>query len=229
MKSRRLFCLSIGGSIIVPDRIDVALVRRLVAFLRTRVQRGDRFVITVGGGALARDRQAAVRRAGVRDRDALHRIGMAAAMNNARFLREVCGSMADPVIHSEDALPRRLRFGVTFIRPMHPGRTTDFGAVKAATHFRCERLFNLTNVRQVYTKDPRKFRDAKPLKQLTWREYRKLIPRRATPGLKTPFDPVASRLAAQAGLTVVILDGRNLPNLRAALDERRFVGTTIRS
>lgn len=223
----KTFCLSIGGSIVVPDQVDATFVRRLVAFLRTRTRRGEQFVVTVGGGALARERQAAARRAGVREAGALHRIGMAAAMNNARFVREVCGSMADPVIYPEDALPRRLRYRVTFIRPMQPGRTTDFGAVKAAVHFHCERLFNLTNVDQVYTKDPRKFGNAKPLKSLTWRQYGKLIPSRATPGLKAPFDPVSSRLAAKAGVTVVILQGRDLANLKTAFDDRGFVGTVI--
>ncbi len=229
MKSRRLFCLSIGGSIIVPDQVDVALVRRLAAFLRTGVRRGDRFVISLGGGALARERQAAARRAGVRDADALHRIGIAAAVDNAHFVREAFGSIADPKLYQDEVLPRTVRYPVTFVIPTKPGKTTDYGAVKSATHFHCDRLFNVTNVKQVYTKDPRKFRDAKPLQQLTWRQYWKFIPRRATPGLKTPFDPVASRWAAKAKLTVVILDGRNLANLRAALDGRKFVGTTIQS
>ena len=48
------------------------------------------------------------------------------------------------------------------------------------------------------------------------------------PGKNTPFDPVATRRAAELGMTVIAADGRDLANLEALLDGRPFVGTTIR-
>ena len=42
-----------------------------------------------------------------------------------------------------------------------------------------------------------------------------------------PFDPVASKRAETLGLKVVCAAGRDLPNLRAILDGKPFVGTTI--
>ena len=48
-----------------------------------------------------------------------------------------------------------------------------------------------------------------------------------TPGMNLPFDPIASKLAADLGVTVKILDGKNLDNLARALDGKSFVGTTI--
>lgn len=230
MTSRRSsrICLSIGGSIIVPDQVDGAFVRRLRGVFLSLAAAKTQAVVTIGGGALARQWQAAARSAGVAEPAALDALGMAAVRINSRYVANVFGQLADPVLYPVTELPSTPRAPVTFVLPVFPGRTTDHVAVAAARHFRIRTIYNLTNVKQVYTKDPRKFRYAKPLTTLSWREYWKLIPRRATPGLKSPFDPVASRLAAKHGLNVVILDGRTLNNLRRALNNYSFVGTTIR-
>jgi len=50
-----------------------------------------------------------------------------------------------------------------------------------------------------------------------------------TPRMSAPFDPVASKLAQDLGVTVKILNGKNMTNLAKALDDKEFIGTTIRS
>ena len=87
----------------------------------------------------------------------------------------------------------------------------------------------MTNVDQVYDKDPKKFPDAKPLVATTWKSYRVLAGDKWTPGLNLPFDPIASKLADELGVTVKILNGNNLDNLAKALDGKEFKGTTIAS
>ena len=48
-----------------------------------------------------------------------------------------------------------------------------------------------------------------------------------TPGRNTPFDPIASAIAREHGMTVVCADGRNIPNTMAILRGQEYVGTTI--
>jgi uridylate kinase len=48
-----------------------------------------------------------------------------------------------------------------------------------------------------------------------------------TPGANLPFDPIASAKAEKAGMKVVCAAGRDLDNLVAILDGKRFVGTII--
>ena len=47
------------------------------------------------------------------------------------------------------------------------------------------------------------------------------------PGLNAPFDPIASRLAEENGMTVIAADGRNIENTRAILSDEPFEGTII--
>ena len=48
------------------------------------------------------------------------------------------------------------------------------------------------------------------------------------PGLNAPFDPIASGLAEEAGLSVICADGRNISNTIAILKDEEFEGTVIR-
>ena len=80
---------------------------------------------------------------------------------------------------------------------------------------------------QVYDKDPNKFPDAKPLKDISWAAYREMVGDVWKPGMNAPFDPIASKLAQEVGVNVKILNGKNLDNLALALDGKPFVGTMI--
>ena len=47
------------------------------------------------------------------------------------------------------------------------------------------------------------------------------------PGKNAPFDPIASRLAQDAGIKVICADGRNTQNTLAILNGEDFEGTVI--
>ena len=47
------------------------------------------------------------------------------------------------------------------------------------------------------------------------------------PGKNVPFDPIASKLAQEAGITVICADGRNIDNTIAILKGLSFEGSTI--
>jgi uridylate kinase len=79
----------------------------------------------------------------------------------------------------------------------------------------------------VHDKDPNKFPDAQPIEDITWSEFRKLVGNEWKPGLHAPFDPIASALAAEHGIEVVIADGTQIENVRAILEGRSFTGTLI--
>lgn len=54
-----------------------------------------------------------------------------------------------------------------------------------------------------------------------------LFPNEWIPGRNIPFDPIASCEAQNSGLEVVILNGKDLNNLRNYLDNKPFKGTII--
>jgi len=86
----------------------------------------------------------------------------------------------------------------------------------------------MTNVSYVYDKDPEEYRDAKPLKEISWKNFRKIIGDKWDPGLSLPFDPVASKLAQKLKLKVIILKGTNLKNVDKFLRGKKFEGTIIK-
>ena len=67
--------------------------------------------------------------------------------------------------------------------------------MQLARLLKSKRVINLTNVDYVYNKNPKKFKDAKPIKDLTWKQFKKIIGGKWSPGANVPFDPIASKLA----------------------------------
>jgi len=88
-------------------------------------------------------------------------------------------------------------------------------------------VINLSNIEKVYTSDPRKDPQARPLDRISWDDFRAMVGDTWVPGTNVPFDPVASRHAQELGLKVICAAGRNLENLRNIIRGREFTGTTI--
>ena len=109
-----------------------------------------------------------------------------------------------------------------------PGFSTDNDAVLLAERFGADTVVNLSNIEKVYTDDPRKNPDAKPLDTISWADFRKMVGDEWVPGKNVPFDPIASKKAAELGLTVICSAGKNNANTKNILDGAPYVGTTIK-
>jgi uridylate kinase len=96
-----------------------------------------------------------------------------------------------------------------------------------AKNFGVKTLINLTDTDYVYDKDPGKYKDAKPLKHMNWKAYRKISGNNWDPGLNLPFDPVAAREAEKINLKVIVMNGKNIKNLSNFLSGKNFKGTVI--
>ena len=62
---------------------------------------------------------------------------------------------------------------------------------------------------------------------MSWDEYKKLCGDEWTPGKNIPFDPVATKLAAELNLKVIAAAGKDLENLKKIFDGEEFFGTII--
>ena len=88
-------------------------------------------------------------------------------------------------------------------------------------------VVNLSNIEKVYTDDPKKNPEAKPIDSISWTDFRKIVGDEWQPGKNCPFDPIASKKAQAAGLTVICAGGKNIENIRHILDDKKFIGTVI--
>ena len=69
--------------------------------------------------------------------------------------------------------------------------------------------------------------NAEKIEDITWEEFRKLIPSTWDPGLSSPFDPIAAKEAQEKDIEVACINGENMASLEAYLDGKTFTGTKI--
>ena len=222
--------LSLGGSIVAPENIDIeflrALKQRLSRFLEADPDR--RLIMVIGGGGPARAYQKALGHlAADAPPEQADQIGIAATRLNAELLRGVfVAYVHDPVVTDPTAeleFTGRILIGAGW----KPGFSTDFDAVCLAERFGAESVINLSNIAKVYDKDPKNSPDAAPLDRISWAEYRKMVGNTWTPGANSPFDPVAAAKAMELGLSVIVASGRDLDTVEAILTGGEFDGTVI--
>lgn len=229
-KKLETIILSVGGSLIVPNGgIDTDFLAKLNQFVRKHVERGRRFFIVVGGGQTARVYcRAAADVVGKITHEDLDWLGIHATRLNGHILRTIFQDIAHPrIIENYDKKLTSWEEPVVIGAGWKPGWSTDYDAVVLARDYHGSVIINLSNIDWVYTKDPAKYKDAKPIKKITWVEFEQLVGNKWVPGTHAPFDPVAAQLAKKERLSVIITNGKNFKNLDNILAGESFKGTAI--
>jgi uridylate kinase len=221
--------ISLGGSALVPAKIDTVFLHKFRQLILGFVNKGYRFVIVCGGGKPARDYQNAALAVVKMVPEDLDWLGIHATRLNAHLLRTIFRKVAYSRVIKNPTEDIKLKQSdrVIMAAGWKPGRSTDHIAVLLAKNLGAKTVINITSANQVYTKDPRSNSDAKPIKKLSWKEFKKVVGiTKWSPGLNTPFDPVAAKQAEQLKLKVVVL-GKDIDNLENFLHKKSFKGTTI--
>ena len=211
--------MSVGGSLINPGEINIAFLERLKAFV---VSRPEKFIIITGGGAPARQYSKAAKELGLSPLS-WDFVGIAATMLNGELVRQLFGVSSKVLQRPRKVELRKVLVGCGW----KPGCSSDYEAVLWAKLYSVKLIVNLSNTDYVFTKDPKKFPDAVPLKHVSWSNYEKMITSEWTAGLNTPFDPIATRVAHRAKLKVAVINGQKLEELGKCLDDRDFIGTVL--
>lgn len=223
----RTTIISLGGSIMVPNRVNAAFLKRFRNVVLSFVKKGNSVILVCGGGATSRAYVNAAKAMGKTSQEDLHWIGIRATVLNAELLRTLFGKEAYGTVLMNPT--KRIKTGkrILIAAGWKPGWSTDYDAVLWAKTFKAKRVINLSNVGYVYDKDPSKHKNAKRIERISWKEFRKMFSGSWKPSDHAPFDPVASRAATRLGLKVVIAKGTDLRNLQNVLGNRPFKGTVI--
>ncbi|WP_304224698.1 UMP kinase [Gracilinema caldarium] len=222
--------ISLGGSIVAPDGVDSDFIAAFIALLKTELAADEkrRFILVVGGGGPARKYQQAYRAIVPNGSDEqADWIGIMATRLNAQLLKAVLGDLCTQDVVTDPSQVGPFVGRVLVAAGWKPGFSTDFDAVLLAERFQADKIINLSNIAKVYTDDPRKNPEAKPIDSISWADFRAIVGDDWVPGKNVPFDPVASRHAAKIGLKVICAAGKDLENLRKILSAQDFFGTTI--
>ena len=226
--------LSVGGSIVAPEGPDVEFVKKFVSTVKEYLSahKDDKLIFVVGGGGPARIYQNAFRQVtdtpADKGTDAADWIGIMATRLNAQFVKASFGDLCKEAVVTDPTAAKNFTGSILLAAGWKPGFSTDNDAVLLAEKFGAKTVVNLSNIEKVYTDDPRKNPDATPIDEISWADFRKIVGDEWTPGKNCPFDPIASKKAQELGLKVICAGGKNLENIKAILEDRDYVGTTIK-
>lgn len=230
MENKKLFILSLGGSIIVPapGEIDIAFLKKFRKLILSFTRRGYKFAIVTGGGKICRVYQKAAKDLAGASFEDMDLLGISITKVNALLLRMVFKKEAYPeVVDNPTKKIDMSKHKIIFAGGWKPGCSTDMDAVLLAKNLGAGKIINLSNISFVFDKDLNLYKDAKPIKNISWQDYLKLAGSKWIPGLSKPFDPLAARLAKKLNKSVIVAKGTNLKNLENILRGRKFLGTKI--
>ena len=218
--------LSFGGSLLFSGQsLDLQFLRDMQTLLRDKVASGNRFVIVVGGGMISRQYQRALSELGATDTD-LDWIGIHACRFNAQLVRLLLQDIAHPDLLLQPDDLAQVTAPIAFAGGVAPGSSSDYVSVELALKAGSRSVVNMTNTAHVCDKDPAANPDAQAFDDLTWDQFKALIPAEWTPGLHAPFDPRAAEEAQRSGVEVTIV-GKDVHNLQNFLEGKPYVGTRL--
>ncbi len=212
------FIISLGGSLIVPNEVDIKFLKELKALL---TKSRHEFVLVCGGGKTARNYINAAKEFKM-SKTNMDLIGMKATELNATLVAKILGCKAANNLREIRTNKDKFITGYGYF----PGMTTDADSVMAAGLIKADVVINLSNVKGVYNKDPVKHKDAKMYKKMNYDELIMLAEKEVLGlGSNFIFDLKACRLAKKEGIKLIFIKG--LGNLRKVINGKRFIGTVI--
>jgi uridylate kinase len=219
--------LSLGGSVLVRDEGDTSYVRRIAKILIGMSAKYKLYIVT-GGGKIARYYIKAGRDLGA-DESFLDEMGIEVTRLNARLLITALGDRAchSPPRSYDEALHAGKAHSIVVMGGVSPGITTDAVSALLAERVKAKRLINATSVDGAYTADPKKNPDAKRISKMTHKELIELVGHSSGAGPNNVFDPVGAKVLERSKISLAIVDGNDLVNLRDALEGKTFKGTSV--
>jgi len=225
---KKIIVISLGGSLIIPDNIDLNFLEKFKRIILKNT-RSYKFVIVCGGGSIARKYIHALRAEGVNEK--LQSLsGISATRTNARFVSYFFNK--DPkygIPHTIETLNKYIKkHDIVFCGALEykPNQTSDSTAASIAAHFKTI-FINLTNVSGLYDKNPKKYKDARFIPKISWIQLWKLANKsKYRPGQHFVIDQTASKIIMRHKIPTYIL-GRDLRQLEAVLHGENFRGTLI--
>lgn len=236
--------ISLGGSIIIPKasptssarfaesrragKFNIPFLKKFRRLILDEVKRGEKFLLIVGGGATCRQYQEAAKKVVAMTNEDLDWLGIQSTIFNAHFVRALFKDYAYERVVTDPRKKIKTDKPIILGAGWGTGHSTDMDAVMHAKAHHAKEIINLSNIEYVYTKDPNKFKDAQKIDRIDWGTFRKrIVGNTWVAGKNAPFDPIASREAERFGLTVKMVKGTDLTEVKKALSGKKFKGTVI--
>ncbi len=216
--------ISLGGSIVCGEKIDVDYINSFRKFLE-EWGRKERIFLVVGGGKTAREYISAASALGA-DQYTLDRIGIEVTRLNASLF---IGDYSYPKVAEtvEEAVLASSSYPVVLMGGTEPGHTTDGVSLLLAERLGEKMVVNMTSVGGIYDKDPRENEDARIIPRMSYAEAEEMFfQREMDAGLNLPFDLIALKIAQRSKIRICVI-GKSIEELRRVLENGECPGTLI--
>lgn len=220
--------ISVGGSILVPEDIDIAYIKDF-AELANELSTKYKIAIVTGGGRTARKYIEPARDFGASE-IFCDMIGISATRLNARLLSAAIGKNAN-LEPPRDFMPalKALDFGkIVVMGGTHPGHSTDAVSALLAEYIGADLLINASDVDGIYDKDPDKHKDAKRYDRIPIDKLVDMVKSySAGAGKYELVDILAAKIIQRSKTRTIFVNGRDLKNLKNAIEGKKFTGTVV--
>lgn len=225
---KEVIVISLGGSLIIPEDVDAKFLKSFKKAILKNTKK-HKFIIACGGGSIARKYISALKEEGLNEKFQSFS-GISATRMNARFMSYFFKKNPEYGIpHTLDALKSYLRkHDVVFVGALEykPKQTSDSTSAQLAKKFKTI-FINLTNVPGLYTKNPKKFKNAKFISKITWKDFDKMAnSSKFAPGQHFVLDQTASKIIMKNKIPTYIL-GQDMKQLEKVLKGKKFKGTLV--
>jgi len=220
--------VSLGGSVIVPDDNDDAFLKRFSEMISALCDRYQIYLVC-GGGKIARYYIKVGRSLGIPESD-LDEMGILSTRINATLVAYSLGDRSVRKVPTDILEAHRLekKGKVVVMGGTVPGHTTDAVSAMLAKEVKAARIINGTSIDAAYTADPRKDPRAERLSKITHQQLYELV----NVGLhgagpSNVFDRLGAQIARDSHIDIRIVDGRDLQEMRAAIEGKAIKGTVV--
>ena len=223
-----MLVISLGGSVIVPDKVDYIFLRKFRSIIK-RYSRREKVVMVTGGGGTFRKYLKSLEKVKL-DELTIGLVGIATTKLNARVVAGFFnkkGNIPNSINEIRQAL-KKSNIVICGALGFRTGTTTDGNAAEIAKYFKARAILNITNVNGLYDSDPRKHKSARLIPRIGFNEFY-MIARKVKykAGQHFVLDQKAAGIIRKHRINTVILNGHNLNNLENFLSDKKFSGTII--
>ncbi|MAG78867.1 UMP kinase [Candidatus Pacearchaeota archaeon] len=224
---KRIIVLSLGGSLIIPDRIDLEFLKKFKKIINKNTKK-YKFVIVCGGGGIARKYIHALKEVKTSEkRQSLS--GITATRMNARFMSYFFNTNQKDIPHNLKTIKKQIKEeNIIFSGALgyKTDQTTDSTAAFIARELKTD-FINLTNIYGLHNKNPLKYKNAKFIPKISWEDFDKMANKfKFTPGQHFILDQTASKTILKNKIKTYII-GKDLIQLDSILNNKKYKGTII--
>ncbi|MBS7648152.1 UMP kinase [Candidatus Bathyarchaeota archaeon] len=219
--------IRVGGSVAASPP-NPELIRKYADLIKDLRSQGHEVAVVVGGGKLAREFIELARMLELSEKEQ-DELAISVSRLFAQALSMKIGGYNWKTIPTtiEEAAKVLSERGITVMGGVKPGMTTDTVAALLASEVGASLIIKATDQEGIYTKDPRRYQDAKKLDEISFDELTGLLAEnKHRAGIHQIIDPEAVRILKEKRIKTIVVNGFKPENILLAISGAK-IGTII--